>query len=108
MSELILHVNDKTFEAEVLKSDIPVLVDLWAEWCGPCKMLTPVIEEVAKELSGRVKVVKVNVDESPEVSKNYSVMSIPTLILFKKGEAIYRSVGFNIKNNIIKSIEPFL
>ena len=93
MSEHILAVSDDSFEADVLKSDIPVLVDFWAEWCGPCKMLMPTVEAVAKEYEGRVKVVKVNVDENDQTPAKYGVRGIPNLILFKAGEVAASKVG---------------
>ena len=88
------------FDAEVLSSDKPVLVDFYATWCSPCKMLAPVIDEIASEKSG-IKVVKINVDEQPQLAQAYSVMSIPTLILIKNGEVAGRSTGFKRKNDII-------
>jgi len=96
--------NDDNFETEVLKSKEPVLVDFFAEWCGPCKIMAPVIEEVAKETEGKLKVGKINVDESPEAAEKYGVMSIPTLILFKEGEVSKTLVGFRSKEDIIKEI----
>ena len=99
MAEVIL--TKENFETEVLKSDIPVLVDFWATWCGPCMMLSPVIEEVAKELEGKVKIGKVNVDEQNELAMQFRVASIPTLLLFKNGELAKTAVGFMPKNEIL-------
>jgi thioredoxin 1 len=96
--------NDDNFESEVLKSKEPVLVDFFAEWCGPCKMMAPVIEEIAKETEGKFKVGKINVDESPDAAEKYGVMSIPTLILFKEGEVSKTLVGLRSKEDIIKEI----
>lgn len=96
--------NDDNFENEVLKSKEPVLVDFFAEWCGPCKMMAPIIEEVAKETEGNVKVGKIDVDDSSEVAEKYGVMSVPTLILFKDGEISKTLVGFRNKEDIIKEI----
>ncbi len=86
-------VSDADFEAQVLKSSEPVVVDFWAEWCGPCKMIAPVLEEIAGTLNGKVKIVKLNVDENPATAQKYGIMSIPTLMLFKKGELASRQVG---------------
>lgn len=102
MAEVILTKDN--FEAEVLKSDIPVLVDFWASWCGPCMMLSPVIAELAEELEGKVKVGKVNVDEQNELAMQYRVASIPTLLLFKNGTLAKTSVGFMPKNDIIENL----
>lgn len=102
MAEVIL--TKENFETEVLKSDIPVLVDFWATWCGPCMMLSPVIAELAEELEGKVKVGKVNVDEQNELAMQYRVASIPTLLLFKNGELAKTSVGFKPKNDIIATL----
>ena len=102
MAEVIL--TKENFKDEVLNSDIPVLVDFWATWCGPCMMLSPVIEEIAKELAGTVKVGKVNVDEQPELSAQYQIASIPTLLLFKNGKVENTAVGFMPKQAIMHSL----
>ena len=86
-------VSDSDFEAQVLKSTEPVVVDFWAEWCGPCKMIAPALEEIAGSLNGKVKIVKLNVDENPATAAKYGIMSIPTLMLFKNGELASRQVG---------------
>lgn len=98
-------VTDSTFEAEVLKSEIPVLVDFWAPWCGPCKSMLPVIEEVAKDYEGKVKVVKVNVDENTETPQQYSVMSIPSFFAFKGGEVVANFVGVKTKEFIAEELD---
>ena len=91
--KITTHVNDKNFEEEVLKANIPVLVDFWAPWCGPCQMVGPVLEEIAKELNGKVKIAKMNVDENQNIPLQYNVLSIPTFIFFKDGEAVNQAVG---------------
>lgn len=102
MAEVVL--TKENFQAEVLNSDIPVLVDFWASWCGPCMMLSPVIAELAEELEGKIKVGKVNVDEQNELAMQYRVASIPTLLLFKNGELVKSSVGFMPKNDVIETL----
>lgn len=98
--EIIL--TESNFEEEVLKSDLPVLVDFWATWCGPCMMLAPTVEEIAKEYAGKIKVGKVNVDEAPEIARKYGIMSIPTLIMFKNGKISDKSIGLVPKEHILK------
>lgn len=100
MSELIKSINDADFNAEVLQASQLVLVDFWAEWCGPCKMLTPVLEQVAAELGSRVKIVKVNVDNNPQTPAQYGVRSIPNLILFKNGVVVGNKVGALTKSQL--------
>lgn len=101
-------VTEQTFEELVLKSDLPVMVDFWAEWCGPCKMLTPTMDEIASELSDKLKVYKLDVQSSPAIASKYGVASIPTLIVFKGGEQVERIVGLQSKQNILTKIEPQL
>jgi thioredoxin 1 len=93
-------VSDADFDAEVLKSSEPVVVDFWAEWCGPCKMIAPALDEIAGSMNGKVKIVKLNVDENPATAAKYGVMSIPTLMLFKNGELASRQVGAQPKQKL--------
>ncbi|HEV3123275.1 MAG TPA: thioredoxin [Candidatus Dormibacteraeota bacterium] len=100
-----LTVTDSTFKAEVLDADLPVLVDFWASWCAPCKMIASIVEELADELDGRVKVVKVDIDSNPASPGQFGVMSIPTLLLFKSGKAEKRFVGYRPKGNLKSELE---
>ena len=101
-------VTEQTFDGEVLKSAVPVLVDFWAAWCGPCKMIAPIVEDLAGEYQGKLKVLKLDVDENGGVAAKYSVMSIPTLGLFSKGELIERIVGYMPKEQLRKRIDAAL
>lgn len=101
----VLNVTNQNFESEVLKSDLPVLVDFWAEWCGPCRMVGPIVDEISEELGGKLKVVKVNVDDAQELAGNYQVMSIPTLMLFKGGELVEQTVGALPKDQLLEKIK---
>ncbi|APG24656.1 MULTISPECIES: thioredoxin [Syntrophotalea] len=92
-SDKVVHLSDSNFEADVLKSSVPVLVDFWASWCGPCKAIAPAIEELAEQFDGQVKIAKINVDENPATPSNYGVRGIPTLILFKDGAIVDQVVG---------------
>lgn len=100
----ILHITKDNFEQEVLKSDVSVLVDFWATWCGPCRALGPVLEEISSEVS-TVKIVKVNVDEQPELASQFRIMSIPTMILFKGGEVVDKTVGLLPKDEVLNFIK---
>ena len=93
MSDKIVHVSDEAFESDVLNADQPVLVDYWAEWCGPCKMIAPVLEEIAEEYAGKVKIAKLNIDENPATPPKYGIRGIPTLMLFKDGNVEATKVG---------------
>lgn len=100
-----MKLTQENFEAEVLQSEIPVLVDFFATWCGPCRMLAPVIEEVANECSGRIKVGKLDVDDAPELAVAYNVSSIPTLLVFKNGEVVQQSVGYCSKEQVLALLD---
>ena len=97
---MITEITQQNFETEVLNASVPVLVDFWASWCGPCRMLSPVVDELAEQYDGKVKFGKVNVDEQPRLAMNYSVQSIPTLLLFKDGRPVNKSVGVVPKSSI--------
>ena len=103
-----LKVSEKNFEAEVLKSPIPVLVDFWAEWCPPCKAISPMIDELAEEMKGKLKVVKVNVDESQDLAASHNIMSIPTLLIYKGGEPVDFIIGAVGKDQLMEKIKPQL
>ncbi|MFG1488340.1 thioredoxin TrxA [Oceanospirillum sp. HFRX-1_2] len=100
MSENIVNVSDASFDEDVLKADLPVLVDYWAEWCGPCKMIAPVLEEIAQEYAGKVKVCKLNIDENTEVPPKFGIRGIPTLMLFKNGNVEATKVGALSKSQL--------
>lgn len=103
-----LHLTDETFESEVLKYDGVVLVDFWAQWCGPCKMIAPIIDELASDLEGKAKVVKVDVDKAQSLAMQYGVMSIPTLIIFKSGEIVDQMVGAMGKDQLLEKVSEYL
>jgi thioredoxin 1 len=108
VSDSIIHVTDANFEAEVLKSADPVLVDYWADWCGPCKMLAPVLDEIASEYAGKVKVAKLNIDENPGTPPRYGIRGIPTLMLFKDGEVEATKIGAVSKSQLTAFIDSNL
>lgn len=103
MSEVVF--TDANFKSEVLGSKVPVMVDFWAEWCGPCKMLGPVVDKIAKEYAGKIKVGKLNVDDSPDTPASYGIQGIPTLMIFKNGEMVKRLVGFQPEGQIKAEID---
>ena len=105
MSDNILNVTDSTFEQEVLSSDIPVLLDYWAEWCGPCKMIAPILNDIADEYSGKIKVVKLNIDENPATPAKFGVRGIPTLMIFKSGSIEATKVGALSKSQLSAFID---
>ena len=108
MAEHIVSLSDTTFDETVGASDEPVVVDFWAEWCGPCKMIAPILDELATEHAGKLKVAKLNVDENPDVARRYDVMSIPTLIVFKDGAPQKRLVGAKGKGQLLAELGEFL
>lgn len=108
MAGKLVTVTDDTFDREVLHSNVPVLVDFWAAWCGPCRMVAPVVEAIAGEYDGRLKVAKLNVDENPRTAAEYGIMSIPTLALFSNGEVAKRLVGYMPKEELKRNIDAAL
>ena len=108
MAAGITDLTDATFDEEIKGSDVPVVVDFWAEWCGPCKMISPILEEIASEHGDNVKIVKLNIDENLEVSRRFEVMSIPTLIVFRDGEPQTRIIGAKGKQQLLQELHPFI
>lgn len=108
MSEEVKQVTDDTFKQEVEESNIPVLVDFWAPWCGPCRMVAPVVQEIAEQYDGKVKVLKLNTDENPEVASQYGIRSIPTLMIFKGGQKVDMVVGAVPKSTLATTVEKYL
>jgi thioredoxin 1 len=108
MGDNVTHVSDDDFQQIVLDADQPVLVDFWAEWCVPCHMVSPVVEEIARDQAGKMRAVKLNVDDNPMITRKYQVMSIPTLIVFRNGEEMARVVGARGKEAILREIEPHI
>ncbi len=100
--------SDATFQSDVLNSDLPVLVDFWAPWCGPCRMVAPVVEELSNDYAGKVKFVKLNTDENPKVSAQYGIRSIPTLMIFKNGQLVNQVVGFRPKSQLSPLVDAAL
>ena len=104
----ILAINDKSFETGGVNSELPVLIDFWAEWCGPCKEISPILDEINNEMHKKIKIVKVNIDDNPNIPNQYGVQSIPTLLIFKKGEVIGTKVGACLKSELISWIETVI
>lgn len=108
MSDNVIHFTDATFDQDVLKSDVPVLIDFWAVWCGPCRMVAPVMEELADDYAGKVKVGKLDVDHNQQSAMNFGVRSIPTILLFKDGDVVDSVIGAVPKKNLVNMIEKHL
>jgi thioredoxin 1 len=108
MAQAISTLTDSTFDEEVKTAEAPVIVDFWAEWCGPCKMIAPILEEIASEQEGRLRVAKLNVDDNPDIARRFDVMSIPTLIVFKDGEPAKRLIGAKGKGQLLQELAEFL
>ncbi|MEB3339660.1 thioredoxin [Okeania sp.] len=104
----VLTVTDSSFNQQVLESELPVLVDFWAPWCGPCKMVAPVVEEISQQFEGQIKVVKVNTDENPNVASQYGIRSIPTLMIFKGGQRVDMVVGAVPKSTLASTVEKYI
>jgi thioredoxin 1 len=103
-----MNVGEADFAAQVLQSQTPVLVDFWAPWCGPCRMVAPIVDKIAKDMKGRLKVVKLNTDEAPSIAGKYEVSSIPSLIIFKGGEPVDRIVGYVPERQVVSTVEKYL
>ena len=108
MKGSVVHVTESNFEEEVVKSDVPVLVDFWAEWCGPCKMIAPILDEIAKEYGEKLKICKIDVDSNPDIAPKFGIRGIPTLIMFKHGNAESTKVGAVSKSQLIEFVDEII
>ena len=108
MKGSVVHVTESNFEEEVVKSDVPVLVDFWAEWCGPCKMIAPILDEIAKEYGEKLKICKIDVDSNPDIAPKFGIRGIPTLIMFKDGNAESTKVGAVSKSQLIEFVDEII
>lgn len=108
MAGNVFEINDASFDKEVIQSDVPVLVDFWAPWCGPCKSIAPILEEISNEFSGKIKIVKVNVDDNKEAAMRYNVRGIPNLVFFKNGESKDQIVGYVAKQEIVNAVNKVI
>ena len=108
MAEGISTLTDSTFDEEIGTADEAVIVDFWAEWCGPCKMISPILEEIAAEHAGKVRIAKLNVDDNPDAARRYEVMSIPTLIVFRDGQPVKRMIGAKGKGQLLQELDEFI
>ena len=104
----VLTINEKSFESEVVNSELPVLIDFWAEWCGPCKEIAPILDEINNEMDDKIKIVKINIDKNPNIPNKYGVQSIPTLIIFKKGKIVGTKLGSCLKSELISWIKTVI
>ena len=108
MNGSVVHVTESNFEEEVVNSDVPVLVDFWAEWCGPCKMIAPILDEIAKEYGEKIKICKIDVDSNPEIAPKFGIRGIPTLIMFKDGNAESTKVGAVSKSQLVEFVDEII
>ena len=108
MSEHVSILTDATFDEQIGSSTVPVVVDFWAEWCGPCKMVAPILDEIAQEQGGKLAIAKLNVDDNPDIARRFSVMSIPTMIVFKDGQEAARVIGAKGKSQLLDDFKPFI